>query len=286
MAAREDGQAFWDSFARSRQPADEKETAALALHGFCPIYDSYRDRAERIAVRALIPRIDPNWRVLDIGCGPGRWTVPFAAAGANVTAVDFSPAMLEHARKNCEAAGVSSRVQFKSGQLEKLDADALGGPFNLVLAMGVIQYVPNDQLPNIAERIAECVNPGGHLLHRETFAPHAFTREAEVQASGVKIVSHYKSFEEYRSTFEANGLRFTTRRSIIPPSLALSLLTRFFPCELNARNSFGRGLLRAAIALRENIFDPLCRLSPELLWRVNSRRPTDQGAVLYTRAGK
>lgn len=284
--AREDGQAFWDSFASSRQPADEKETAALALHGFCPIYDGYRDRAERIAVRDLVPSINPAWRVLDIGCGPGRWTVPFASAGAHVTAVDFSPAMLGHARKNCEVAGVLDRVQFKSQSLENLDAVALSGPFDLVLAMGVLQYVPLDQLSDVARRVSSCVAEGGQLLHRETLAPQPFTRDAICDGERTKIVSHYKSFEQYRDAFESQGLAFRERRSIIPPSLALSLLNRIFPYEQNARNFFGRGLLKATIAVREAVFDPLCRLSPSLLWRINSRRPTDQSAVLYTRAVK
>lgn len=286
MSAREDGQAFWDSFAHSRQPADEKETAALALHGYCPIYDSYRDRAERVAVRALIPHIDPTWRVLDIGCGPGRWTVPFAAAGAHVTALDFSPAMLEHARRRCEEAAVAERVEFQRGRLEDLDADTLNGPFDLVLAMGIIQYIPSEQLGNIAQRLARCIKPGGYLLHRETLAPDPFTREAAVQSAGAKIVSHYKTFEQYRSAFEATGLQFTARRSVVPPSIALSLLSRLFPFEMNARNSLGRGLVRAAIALREYIFDPICNLFPELLWRINARRPTDQAAMLYMRADK
>jgi len=285
-SAREDGQAFWDSFARSRQPADEKETAALALHGFCPIYDGYRDRAERIAVRSLLPSIDPNWRVLDIGCGPGRWTVPFAAAGAKVTALDFSPAMLEHARRRCEDAGLGECVEFKHGRLEDMDIAALNGPFDLVLAMGIIQYVAPDQLSAVVQRLSACVKSGGHLLHRETLAPLPFTREAMSSAGGAKVVSHYKSFEQYRDTFEAHGLRYSARRSIVPPSLALSLLNRIFPYEQNARNSLGRGLLKFTIALRESILDPLCRLSPELLWRINSRRPTDQSAVLYTRADK
>src|SRR5438128_2141453 len=44
--------------------------------------------------------------VLDLGCGTGRHTVWLAAAGANVTAVDFSEGMLEEARRKPQAAGV------------------------------------------------------------------------------------------------------------------------------------------------------------------------------------
>src|SRR4051812_12832504 len=37
-------------------------------------------------------------RLADIGCGTGRWSLPLAAAGAEVSGVDFSAAMLERAR--------------------------------------------------------------------------------------------------------------------------------------------------------------------------------------------
>src|SRR5262245_53664676 len=37
-------------------------------------------------------------RVLDLGCGTGRHAIPLAAAGAHVTALDFSDGMLAVAR--------------------------------------------------------------------------------------------------------------------------------------------------------------------------------------------
>jgi ubiquinone/menaquinone biosynthesis C-methylase UbiE len=45
--------------------------------------------------------------VLDLGCGTGRHAIWLAAAGARVTALDFSEGMLEQARQKPEAAGVT-----------------------------------------------------------------------------------------------------------------------------------------------------------------------------------
>ena len=42
--------------------------------------------------------------VLDLGCGTGRHTTWLAAAGARVTAIDFSAGMLEHARRKVPSA--------------------------------------------------------------------------------------------------------------------------------------------------------------------------------------
>ena len=44
--------------------------------------------------------------VLDLGCGTGRHTLKLAAAGANVTAVDFSAGMLAEARRKAGAQNV------------------------------------------------------------------------------------------------------------------------------------------------------------------------------------
>lgn len=45
--------------------------------------------------------------VLDLGCGTGRHAVWLVAAGANVTAVDFSPGMLAEARQKPGAGAVN-----------------------------------------------------------------------------------------------------------------------------------------------------------------------------------
>ena len=52
-------------------------------------------------VGLLEPR--PGERILDVGCGPGQLTAQIAAAGAEVTGIDSSAAMVAEARKNYPA---------------------------------------------------------------------------------------------------------------------------------------------------------------------------------------
>lgn len=49
-------------------------------------------------------------RILDLGCGPGRHSLPLAAAGWQVTAVDRSAGLLADLRRRAEAAGLSERI--------------------------------------------------------------------------------------------------------------------------------------------------------------------------------
>src|SRR5262245_20306799 len=51
-------------------------------------------------------------RVLDVGCGPGRYCAEFAARGAEVVGVDGAPTMLDLARRLAAAGGVSDRCRF------------------------------------------------------------------------------------------------------------------------------------------------------------------------------
>lgn len=52
----------------------------------------------------------PGRRVLELGCGSGRFTVPLAASGADVTAIDISPTMLDRARQALADKGLSASL--------------------------------------------------------------------------------------------------------------------------------------------------------------------------------
>lgn len=66
--------------------------------------------------------------VLELGCGTGRLALPLAAAGAEVTAIDRSPALLAHARAKAEASGIA--VAFHDADFRNFD---LARRYNLVL---------------------------------------------------------------------------------------------------------------------------------------------------------
>lgn len=50
-------------------------------------------------------------RVLDVGCGPGLYSVILAKAGADVVGVDFADEMIQIARSKAEEFGVQDRCR-------------------------------------------------------------------------------------------------------------------------------------------------------------------------------
>lgn len=76
--------------------------------------------------------------VLDLGCGTGRHALWLAEAGAHVTAVDFSRAMLAEARRKPNAEGVRFLVCDLRRPLPFVD-----GAFHLVVSGLVLEHIPD-----------------------------------------------------------------------------------------------------------------------------------------------
>jgi cyclopropane fatty-acyl-phospholipid synthase-like methyltransferase len=89
-------------------------------------------------------------RVLDIGCGTGRYSIEFASRGAaHVVGVDFAPSMITYSEESAEAAGVHDRCEFICGDFLSLD---FSQTFDIVLAVGLFDYIQDAQA--LLKRIA------------------------------------------------------------------------------------------------------------------------------------
>src|SRR6202047_3477438 len=67
------------------------------------------DRLVELATAGLV--LDPESLAIDVACGPGTFTRPFASRARRAVGVDLTPAMIEKAR--AEAAGVGiTNIEF------------------------------------------------------------------------------------------------------------------------------------------------------------------------------
>jgi ubiquinone/menaquinone biosynthesis C-methylase UbiE len=99
------------------------------------VRERYRLTLERMG------RMDGE-RVLDIGCGSGRYGISAAVQGAGeVTGIDLAGNMLDLAIQYSSDAGVSDKCKWIKGDF--LAGEGLDGRFDFILAMGFFDYLPN-----------------------------------------------------------------------------------------------------------------------------------------------
>ncbi len=123
--------------------------------------------------------VGPGMGVLDVGCGPGRLTLPAArrvGPTGEVLAVDLQPEMLGRARARVTAAGLTN-VRF-------LEAAAGAGAieraaFDRALLVTVLGEIP-DREAALAEIFA-ALRPGGVLSVTEILPDPHYQREATVR---------------------------------------------------------------------------------------------------------
>jgi SAM-dependent methyltransferase len=97
-------------------------------------------RSMRLRYELTLAGCDPleGRTVLDIGCGPGHYSVELARRGARrVLGIDFAAGMLELAAKRADVAGVGARCEFRRGDFL---ADHVE-PHDYAIAMGFMDYV-------------------------------------------------------------------------------------------------------------------------------------------------
>jgi ubiquinone/menaquinone biosynthesis C-methylase UbiE len=109
--------------------------------------------------------------VVELAVGNGRVAVPVAqATGKPVLGIDISPAMLEQARANAEAAGVE--LELREGDMREL---ALDEPAALIYCpFRALMHLPTwADRRRTFERIAAALQPGGRFAWNAfVFNPH------------------------------------------------------------------------------------------------------------------
>jgi SAM-dependent methyltransferase len=111
-----------------------------------------------------------NPRVLDVGCGTGRWLRRYLQRNFVPVGVDATQGMLQLAA----ASGVE--CQLVVGCAQSLPFG--DGIFDLVSAVTVIQHIPPVDQGDALREMARVLQPGGHLLLLELIrgqGPHIFS---------------------------------------------------------------------------------------------------------------
>jgi S-adenosylmethionine-dependent methyltransferase len=92
-------------------------------------------------LRDFLPlQAKPSLCALDLGCGTGAIAVRMARLGIHVTLLDFSPAMLDIAKRAARQAGVTDKVVLQHGDATHLANLFHSRSFDVILCHNILEY--------------------------------------------------------------------------------------------------------------------------------------------------
>lgn len=123
----------------------------------------YVDRQVDAMIR--FARLQPGQRILDVGCGMGRYTLPLVERGLQVEGLDLTPALLAELERQNKTG---SRIPLHCGDLLDL-AEPLAGQFDALVGFFPLHHLHNLDLCYGA--MARMLKPGGVIAFLE---PNAY----------------------------------------------------------------------------------------------------------------
>lgn len=184
---------YWDELAENYALADTQGLAPV-LHPGAPqwfnrMIDELQFRGFRRALE--LAQLSPGSRVLDVGCGTGRWVRRYGEIGFCATGVDATPGMLRLARQR---AGAASLVVGEVYRLPLRDVT-----FDCVSDITVVQHIPAPFQPQALSEMVRVLKPGGRLVLMELIrgkGTHIFPRTPEdwiqqAAACGAKLIGWF-----------------------------------------------------------------------------------------------
>ena len=229
---------YWEE--RARRFAGEGDgLAAVCAYGMPAFYNRTIDFCQRLALEPWL-NVAPGTRVLDVGCGVGRWSRLLAARGALVTGIDLSATMVEQATRRAAQGGLSERCRFLVQDTAALKTSER---FDLVLGVTVLQHILDPgSLRAALQAMRENLADDGRMILLEAAPTHS-TRRCD---SSVFLARQRR---DYLRLFIEVGLRVHAITGVDPAPFRYWLLPHL--------PNLPRGLSTAALAVATALSAPI-----------------------------
>ncbi|MBR0751511.1 class I SAM-dependent methyltransferase [Bradyrhizobium jicamae] len=127
------------------------------------IYDRHDDSDARARQALTMLGVKPGWRVADIGCGNGVLATEAALMGAEVDAIDISPAMLGLA--DIYARDRKARIRTQPAGL--LSFAYQPNSYDLIVSEFTLHHLPDFWKAVAMSRIFNALKPGANFYLRD-----------------------------------------------------------------------------------------------------------------------
>lgn len=196
--------------------------------------------------------------VIDLGSGAG--IDAFIARHetgetGKVIGIDFTPAMIEKARRNTEVRGFNN-VEFREGDIEKMPVG--GNMADVIVSNCVLNLVPNKD--GVIKEIYRVLKPGGHFsisdIVLEGELPKEIQQAAEMYAG---CVAGAIQKQAYLELIETNGFKNITVQKDKPIVVPDDILQQYLSEEqLLAFKQSGTGITSITVYAEKPVESKTC----------------------------
>lgn len=136
--------------------------------------------------------------ILEIGCASGAYTIPLAKRGYNVTAVDFSPSLLDICRRKTQKERLEDKVNCLLSDARDLSA-VTGNDYDAALIMGPLYHlILADDRRTAIQQAARRLKTGGLVFS-------VFISRYGIWNDIIQRLSHYIDLENDVKSILAQG---------------------------------------------------------------------------------
>lgn len=184
MASEELNLKYWSESSKGYQQHIKKELGNYKRDFWSDLVLNYAPRKDKL-------------KILDIGTGPGFFTITFTKAGHDAIGVDCTPEMLDVARANADAEGVNP--EFKLMNANKIDFE--DNTFDLIVNRNVTWTIPD--MYDCYKEWRRVLAPGGKIIVFDAnwYANHFDPEKNRIMREGIKEeirkggpLSHHSDF--------------------------------------------------------------------------------------------
>ena len=208
----------------SQTPNDVRYIPALSFNWLTPLYDPLLRwvMREETFKRKLVQRanIQPQMKVLDLGCGTGTLTLMLKRAHpeAQITGLDGDSEVLDIARNKSRGAD----IQWDEGLASSLPYP--DSAFDRVVTSLVIHHLVTDDKRRAFEEVYRVLKPNGELYVLDFGAPHS---------SLTRFMTKYmRRLEEAADNFDGLIPLFVTEAGFGSVKEAENFVTVFGPLSI------------------------------------------------------
>ena len=218
--------------------------------GVAKDYTRYRGEYPEDVIRKIVAALHLSGgdRLLDIGCGDGRSTFPFAKYFKEIVAADISPEMIEAAKKRAEDLGIRN-ITWITSRAEGLDERL--GRFKCVSFAQALHWLDAEKVLSLSYKLltedGAVLILSGNSIWR--YAPTAWERKVieiikkylgpERRTTQGKFKAPEKPFETY---LQEAGFKRIKHFDYVFPSVVKSagdIIAEQFTTSYAARSLFG-----------------------------------------------